>query len=483
MALVPGQLGMQVAERGGPAPGGQLPGPVHHVPLQDGPQGWPFRLQQCLPGGRQHVGDVPGRPVAGQDLLDPGVDRRLLCQRQGDLVPDLPGRGRPDLVEQIADGGGHPGRDRDQEIRPPARRAQREDHADVGLAGQRQVPVARADQPGAEHRRIGRAREQAQRMGQLPQRRQCEPAHGQILVAHLDPQRHNKDLSSYGERVLRGSLAAHPGPMTSTIPKSRRLPPPPAARTTYRSVFAVGEFRVLFATLLMFVLGFEFEILGLSVRVYAQTRSAFLTALAFSMGFAPQALGGALFTSLADRLPPRLLISAGLLTRAAPGLVIGLWPALPVPAMLALVAAAATTTPVFTAANSAVLPDVLDGDRYILGRSVFSLTGSATQIIGLGIGGAILAALPARRLLLAAGLCLLAAAVVARLGLRPRPSRATGRAPSTDGQTADGQTADGQTADGRTTGGRTTGGRTTGGRTTGGRASRGIVRTTLAGNL
>jgi predicted MFS family arabinose efflux permease len=215
--------------------------------------------------------------------------------------------------------------------------------------------------------------------------------------------------------------------MTTTTPKSRRGRDPAGAHATYRSVFAVGEFRMLFATLLMFGLGFEFEILGLSVLVYAQTRSAFWTALAFSMGFAPQVLGGTLFTSLADRLPPRLLISAGLLTRAAPGLVIGLWPALPIPAMLALVAAAATTTSVFTAAASAVLPDVLDGDRYVLGRSVFSLTASATQIIGLGIGGAILAALPARRLLLAAGLSLLAAAVVARLGLRPRPARIAGR--------------------------------------------------------
>jgi predicted MFS family arabinose efflux permease len=213
--------------------------------------------------------------------------------------------------------------------------------------------------------------------------------------------------------------------MTTVTPTSRGIPP--AARTTYRSVFAVGEFRVLFATLLMFVLGFEFEILGLSVLVYEQTRSPFWTALAFSMGFAPQALGGALFTSLADRLPPRLVTAAGLLTRAVPGLVIGLWPALPVPAMLVLVAAAATATPVFMAANSAVLPDVLDGDRYVLGRSVFSLTGSATQIIGLGVGGAILAALPARRLLLVAGVCLLAAALVARLGLRPRAVRTTGR--------------------------------------------------------
>jgi MFS family permease len=250
--------------------------------------------------------------------------------------------------------------------------------------------------------------------------------------------------------------------MTTTTSKSRRISLPPPARTTYRSVFAVGEFRVLFATLLMFVLGFEFEILGLSVLVYAQTRSAFWTALAFGVGFAPQVLGGALFTSLADRLPPRLVIAVGLLTRAAPGLLIGLWPALPIPAMLALVAAAATATPVFTAANSSVLPDVLDGDRYVLGRSVFSVTGSATQIIGLGIGGAILAVLPARWLLLAAGLSLVAAAVVARLGLRPRPARTHGRPARTHGRPARGDSKAGRTD---------------------GRATRGIVRATMVGNL
>jgi len=196
--------------------------------------------------------------------------------------------------------------------------------------------------------------------------------------------------------------------------------PERAPRTTYRSVFAVREFRVLFAAQLMYVLGFEFELLGMSVLIFAQTGSAFLTALAFSMGFAPQAVGGALFAALADWLPPRLVIGAGLLTRAAPGLVIGLWPGLPVPVMLALVAAAAMVAPVFTAALSGLLPDVLDGDRYILGRSVFSLTGAGTQIAGLGIGGLILAAVPVRWLLLAAGGSLVAAAVITRLGLRPR---------------------------------------------------------------
>ncbi|MDQ2816055.1 MAG: MFS transporter, partial [Actinomycetota bacterium] len=254
-----------------------------------------------------------------------------------------------------------------------------------------------------------------------------------------------------------------PGPPGPPGPPGAPSPPLPAAaaapRSTYRSVFAVREFRVLFAAQLMYVLGFEFEILGLSVLVYDQTRSAFFTALAFSMGFAPQVIGGALFTALADRLPPRLVIGAGLAIRAAPGLVIGLWPAWPVPVMLALVAVTAMAAPVFSAAISGLLTEVADGDRYVLARSVFNLTGSGTQIIGLGIGGAVLAVVPARWLLLAAGLSLGVAGVISQLGLKPRPARA--------GQ-------------GRTDQGHP--GRDGAGRGRAGRA-RGILGATIAGNL
>ena len=200
----------------------------------------------------------------------------------------------------------------------------------------------------------------------------------------------------------------------------------PAPRTTYRSVFAVGQFRVLCASMFLYVLGFEFEILGLSVVVYAQTRSAFLAALAFAMGFGPQAIGGALFTSLADRLPPRAVITGGMLLRAVPGVLIGLAPGLPVAAMLVLVALAAMIAPVFSAAVSRMLPDVLDGDRYVLGRSVLSLTAAGTQIVGLGLGGAVLAVLSGRWLLLSAGCALVLSAFV-RLGLRPAAARGTSR--------------------------------------------------------
>ena len=56
--------------------------------------------------------------------------------------------------------------------------------------------------------------------------------------------------------------------MTATTPAAVR---PEPGRTTYRSVFAAGEFPVLFAGMTMYVLGFQFELLGLSVLIFAQT--------------------------------------------------------------------------------------------------------------------------------------------------------------------------------------------------------------------
>jgi MFS family permease len=201
----------------------------------------------------------------------------------------------------------------------------------------------------------------------------------------------------------------------------------PTARqplTTYRSVFADGQFRVLYGTSVLYGLGFTVEILALSVLVFTRTRSPLLAALAFGIGFLPQVVGGALLVSLADRWAPRTAITTGLLVRAVPGLTIGVLPDLPVAVMLALVAAAATVAPVFGAAIAGLVPDLLDGDRYILGRSVFGLTSSATQIVGLGVGGVVLGVLAPRQLLLVAGAALVVAGGAARLGLHHRPARA-----------------------------------------------------------
>jgi predicted MFS family arabinose efflux permease len=192
-------------------------------------------------------------------------------------------------------------------------------------------------------------------------------------------------------------------------------------RSRYRDVFAVGAFRVVFAVRLLRELAMTTEILGLSVVVYAHTGSPLLSALAFAIGMFPQIVGGALFTSMADRLPPRAVLAVSLLLRAVPGAVIGLL-VLPVWAMLVLVGVIACLDPIAAAALGGLLPKILDGDRYVLGRSLINITGSGAQIAGLGLGGALLAAFSARQVLLAAAVALVMAAIVLRISLAHYPA-------------------------------------------------------------
>ncbi|WP_218670843.1 hypothetical protein [Microbispora sp. GKU 823] len=133
-------------------------------------------------------------------------------------------------------------------------------------------------------------------------------------------------------------------------------------RSTFRACFAVAEFRVLFGSQLLLVLGDTVKMLAFSVLVFARTGSPGLAALAYMIGFLPQVAGGMLLLSLADRWRPRTLMVAGDLLRVATCLVLGLGD-LPIGVMLALVFAAGVPTPLFSAARSAVLPDVLAGGR------------------------------------------------------------------------------------------------------------------------
>ncbi|GAA3556207.1 MFS transporter [Microlunatus spumicola] len=194
----------------------------------------------------------------------------------------------------------------------------------------------------------------------------------------------------------------------------------PQRGATYAEVFAGREVRVLLGSFLLRALSTTTEILGLSVLVLATTGSVFWSAVAYGIGFAPQLVGGSLFTSLADRLPARTVIVASLLLRAVPGLLIGLVH-LPVAAMLVLVAVVGAFDPVGTAATGRLTRVLLTGDRFVVGRSVLSAVASTAQVVGLALGGVLLLAFSAQGLLLVSGVALVVAALVSRLGLGHHP--------------------------------------------------------------
>jgi len=64
------------------------------------------------------------------------------------------------------------------------------------------------------------------------------------------------------------------------------------AATTFRDVFAVAEFRALWAAQLLSVIGDQLARVALTVLVYDRTRSALLAAVTFVASIVPTFVGG-----------------------------------------------------------------------------------------------------------------------------------------------------------------------------------------------
>lgn len=195
----------------------------------------------------------------------------------------------------------------------------------------------------------------------------------------------------------------------------------------YREVFAVAEFRVLFASFGMSIVGEAAMILALSVLIYATTGSTLLAALGFVAGFLPHALGGTFLLALADRWRPRAILVGHALLRAALAAVLAAG-VLPVPAMLGLVFAVGLVAPVGNAARAALLPELLTGDAYVVARSTFTIAAGATQVIGYAAGGVLLALVGPSGALWLTAAAAMSAALLSRLGLSDRPARGAGDA-------------------------------------------------------
>ncbi|MFE4590094.1 MFS transporter [Streptomyces laurentii] len=169
-------------------------------------------------------------------------------------------------------------------------------------------------------------------------------------------------------------------------------------RVTYRKVLAEPRFRLLFWTRAVSITADALRITTFSVLVFTATGSPLLSAVAFGIGFIPQLFGSLLLGSLADRLPPRALITGGYAVTSAAALLLALV-RMPIGASLGVVALVSLATPVFHGASSRLVAQSLEGDAYVLGRSLNNIAGSGAQLFGLALGGAVVAALGPRRAL------------------------------------------------------------------------------------
>ncbi|MFF2042548.1 MFS transporter [Kitasatospora sp. NPDC058170] len=188
------------------------------------------------------------------------------------------------------------------------------------------------------------------------------------------------------------------------------------AKATYGQVFAVAQFRAVFAGRLLGVMSDTLRSVALAVLVFERTDSPLLTAMTMTIGFLPQAVGGLFLAALADRFPPRTLIATGYALQCGVGLLLALGQ-LPLAVSLLLVAGVACLTPVTTGATGRVLAEVLTGDSYVLGRSLSYLVAVSAQMVGMAAGGALVVWLGVDRTMLVTAAAHLLASVISRLFL------------------------------------------------------------------
>ena len=210
--------------------------------------------------------------------------------------------------------------------------------------------------------------------------------------------------------------------MTASAPgEGLSVSTPPGGKATFRSVFAVREFRTLFGTILLSLAGDELARVALAVLVYQRTSSPLLSAVTFAISYLPWLVGGPLLATLADRFPRHRVLIA---TDAARAVVVAgmAIPGMPLPALLALMFVLSCGSPPFESARSALFADILDGDRYAVANSLTNVGGSLAQVGGVLVAGGLSAALNPSAALLIDAASFAVSAVWLSTGLRRRPA-------------------------------------------------------------
>jgi MFS family permease len=115
--------------------------------------------------------------------------------------------------------------------------------------------------------------------------------------------------------------------------------------------------------------GDQFAQVAIAILVYGRIHSPFLTALAYALTYLPPIAGGPLLSGLADLFPRRRVMIVCDLFRVG---TVGLMaiPSLPITALCVLLFCTVLTGVPFSSARAALMPDVLPGDKFVLGSAI-----------------------------------------------------------------------------------------------------------------
>jgi MFS family permease len=200
-----------------------------------------------------------------------------------------------------------------------------------------------------------------------------------------------------------------------------------AAKTRFRDVFAVAEFRALWLAQLLSIIGDQFARVALTVLVFDRTRSALLAAVTFVVSVVPTFIGGVTLAWLADRHPRRAVMIVCDLIRCALVLLMTV-PGMPLAAMVILLFVVTLAGAPFNSARAAIYPEVLTGESYVAGTAIGLTTIQFAQVAGFALGGTTAGFFGTRTSLVIDAATFAVSGLIVQSRVRPRPAPA--RAPA-----------------------------------------------------
>jgi MFS family permease len=214
---------------------------------------------------------------------------------------------------------------------------------------------------------------------------------------------------------------SHEAGMPRADPSGPSAPPTDAAQATFGEVFAVGEFRSLWLAQVLSVAGDQLARVALTLLVFDRTGSSLLAAVTFAAGVVPTFVGGIALSGLADRWPRRRVMIVCDLGRALLVAIMAL-PGVPIAGLIGLLFLVTLISAPFTSARAALYPDILAGDRYVVGTAITLTTLQLAQALGFVAGGAVVAIFGVRTSLLVDTATFILSAVITRIWVRARPA-------------------------------------------------------------
>ena len=191
---------------------------------------------------------------------------------------------------------------------------------------------------------------------------------------------------------------------------------------TYRELFAVAEFRAIFAAQCLANAAAAAGSLALGTVTYAATGNAVLSGLSMFGGPLIRLAASWFTSSAADLVRPRQALTAAAAVTGAADLLQAV-PHMPWGARFALLALPWIVLAATSGAMLGLVSDILPADSYVFGRATLNIAVGGMQVIGYGLGGLLLVSLTAPGLfLLAAGAAGVAVLVVVT-GVADHPPR------------------------------------------------------------